>query len=342
MNRAQARRRILVLHVGPTASFIQHDVDTLGKHHEVRTVRVSQAAWALMRAVSDARWAEVILCWFGSVRFLPHLVAARALGRPVVVVAGGYDVANLPEIGYGNMRSGALRALGRAVFRLSDVVASLSASAAHETLVNARVPRERIRTVPCAFEADRMGRDLDPAAKAPIVLTVAGINASTLRRKGLLAVARTSRLLPEASFVVAGRYDSSSREAMQKAGGPNLHLPGFVTDAELDLLYRRAKVYFQPSLHEGFGCAVAEAMLYNCIPVVTRRFSLPEVVGPCGLYVEPDDPEGSARVLRRALTGEPPSSPMAPRDWIASQFPATRREEQLLGLLDQAVLRRLG
>jgi len=281
------------------------------------------------------RGADVLVCWFGSVRFLPYLLAARALGRPVVIVAGGYDLASLPEIGYGNMRPGPVRALGRLVFRLADIVACVSASAASEATAHAGVPRRRVRVIPNAFEIGGPGESVERAVKEPLVLTVAVIDSSTLHRKGLLTVARTSRLLPDTRFVVAGKFDQVARAAMVKAGGDNLVLPGYVSDVELEQLYRTARIYFQPSLHEAFGCAVAEAMLHDCIPVVTRRFALPEVVGHCGVYVEPDDPNGSADAIRNVLNGAGPSR--SPRERIVREFPASRRRDQLLALLDEVV-----
>ena len=334
MSQANRSLRVLLLHVGAPSSFIQRDIDLLRTCHKVRPVRVDRPG-AVAAALLAVRRADVVFCWFGSLRFLPWLVAARALGRPVVIVAGGYDLASLPEIGYGNMRPGVMCSLGRLVFRLADIVVCVSVSAASEATANAGVPGRRVRVIPNAFETERLGDTAEPAAKEPLVLTVAVIDPSTLRRKGLLTVARTSRLLPDTKFVVAGKYDPGARAAMVEVGGPNLVLPGYVSDAELDRLYRTARVYFQPSLHEAFGCSVAEAMLHDCVPVVTRRFGLPEVVGPSGVYVEPEDPAGSAEAIRSVLGGAGPS--LSPREQIVKRFPLSHRREQLLRLLDEVI-----
>jgi glycosyltransferase involved in cell wall biosynthesis len=162
------------------------------------------------------------------------------------------------------------------------------------------------------------------------------VDETTLTRKGLLTVARTSRLMPDVPFVIAGRCTPGARAQLVSEGGPNLTVTGFVSDEDLDGLFRRARVYYQPSLHEAFGCSVAEAMLYNCLPVVTRRFALPEVVGPCGLYVEPDDPEAAVPQLRRALAGAV-LLPERPRQRIRREYPSQRRREELADILDDVM-----
>jgi glycosyltransferase involved in cell wall biosynthesis len=277
---------------------------------------------------------DLVFCWFGSTRFLPVALLARTLGKPVVVVAGGYDVAAVPEIDYGNMRGGLARFLGRRLFRAASVVLPYSDSAAREARENAGVDSRKQQMIYLGFDPAQF--PLPPrAAKEPWVLTVAGVDESTIHRKGLLTVAETSRLMPDVAFVIAGRGEPKALEMLRRAGGPNLRLPGFVSETELSDLYARAKVYFQPSVHEAFGCSVAEAMLYNCVPVVTAAHSLPEVVGNCGYYVPPGDTAAMVATVRRALDHGLPPGCQEPRDRIVREFPASRRAEMLEAVIDR-------
>lgn len=61
---------------------------------------------------------------------------------------------------------------------------------------------------------------------------------------------------------------------------------GYVTDQELALLYSGAKATILPSLYEGFGLPVLEAMACGCPAVVANRASLPEVAGEAGIYID--------------------------------------------------------
>ena len=112
-----------------------------------------------------------------------------------------------------------------------------------------------------------------------------------------------------------------------------LEVAGFVSDESLDQLYARAKVYLQPSMHEGFGCSVAEAMLRNCVPVVAATGSLPEVVGRAGVYVDTDDPQMAADAVMRVLRGEVILEEN-PRSRILDKFQVERRRWRLLSLMD--------
>ena len=62
---------------------------------------------------------------------------------------------------------------------------------------------------------------------------------------------------------------------------------------------RRASVYVQASWHEGFGMAVAEAMLAGCVPVVRDAGAMPEVVGDAGVLIAGSEPEQIAEGVRR-------------------------------------------
>ena len=72
--------------------------------------------------------------------------------------------------------------------------------------------------------------------------------------------------------------------------GERVKLLGYIDDAQLARLYQAASVFLFPSLEEGFGIPVLEAMAGG-VPVVTSNVSsMPEVGGEAALYVDPQDP----------------------------------------------------
>jgi glycosyltransferase involved in cell wall biosynthesis len=76
---------------------------------------------------------------------------------------------------------------------------------------------------------------------------------------------------------------------------------GFVHDADLRALYSDARVYVCPSLYEGFGFTVLEAMACGTPVVCSSATSLPEVAGKAALYFDPHKPEEMAVQLRTAF-----------------------------------------
>ncbi len=64
-------------------------------------------------------------------------------------------------------------------------------------------------------------------------------------------------------------------------------------------------MYVQASRHEGFGLAVAEAMLAGCVPVVMDVTAMPEVVDGAGVLISSQEPEAVAAGVREALARGP-------------------------------------
>ena len=79
---------------------------------------------------------------------------------------------------------------------------------------------------------------------------------------------------------------------------------GYVPDAHLPGLYAGAAAFAMPSLYEGFGLPVLEAMAAGTPVVAADRAALPEVCGGAALLADPDDPEAFADALLRATGPE--------------------------------------
>lgn len=90
--------------------------------------------------------------------------------------------------------------------------------------------------------------------------------------------------------------------------GDRVVLTGFVPDAELPPLYGAAEAFLFPSLYEGFGLPVAEAMACGCPVITSTVSSLPEVAGAAGLLVAPESVaeirEAMARIVADAALRE--------------------------------------
>jgi glycosyltransferase involved in cell wall biosynthesis len=92
----------------------------------------------------------------------------------------------------------------------------------------------------------------------------------------------------------------------------------------------------QASRHEGFGLAVAEAMLAGCVPVVMNVTAMPEVVGDAGVFIDSQDPGDVARGVGRALELGPDAARRA-RERILTAFPMKRRRDGILRLVQDAL-----
>jgi glycosyltransferase involved in cell wall biosynthesis len=107
---------------------------------------------------------------------------------------------------------------------------------------------------------------------------------------------------------------------------------GSVSDENLVAYYQAAKVYCQLSYYESYGMAPAEAMLCECIPVVTHRGALPEVTGDVGFFVQYGDIEGTATAIKQALQSQ---NGKQARNRIIEKFSHQMREEQLVSIIEE-------
>jgi glycosyltransferase involved in cell wall biosynthesis len=175
-----------------------------------------------------------------------------------------------------------------------------------------------------------------PDEKERLALTVGAIDRGTLVQKGQLPFVQAARELPDVRFVFAGRWLDDAIEELRAAAPDNVEFTGWLSDAELHALYRRAAVYIQASRHEGFGLAVAEAMLAGCVPVVMNVTAMPEVVGDAGVLIDSQSPQEVAAGVRRALELGPDAVRSA-RGRILMAFPLERRSEGILRVVDETL-----
>ena len=164
---------------------------------------------------------------------------------------------------------------------------------------------ERIRVVP-------LGATPPAGASAPISrLAELGLNGNFVlqvgrieTRKNQAAALAAVERLEGVTLVVAGPEKDPELAAKLRAS-PRARVLGRVDQPTLELLYKRASAVVVPSLYEGFGLPVLEAMARGKVVVAAKASSLPEVGGDAALYFhDAADPEQLAKVLDVALNDE--------------------------------------
>jgi alpha-1,3-rhamnosyl/mannosyltransferase len=276
--------------------------------------------WNLIEA-ADPRW---------------HLLAARKAGSECDVllssnsyltplftrmpaVAIVYDLVTFEPSMRPNRRSTVIErlTLGPAVRRCKALLAISQATA---DALGARFPRAAGHTVVAPLGVTpAFANELDPAAADTLPQPGFVLAVGTLEpRKNLPRLVAAYTALDEElkrrhPLVVVGALGWETGETLDALHslGERCTLLGYVSDAALAELYRRCALFCYPSLGEGFGLPVLEAMAAGAAVLTSNVSSLPEVGGEAVEYADPHDVTSIADGLRKLLSDEPRRAELA-------------------------------
>lgn len=213
------------------------------------------------------------------------------------------------------------------------------------------IPLERIQTVyPCINEHfSNVIKD----EQTSMFRQKKGLNEGYILYMGTLEPRKNITTLLDAYALLRQKY--AVREKLVLAGGKgwlyeaifakvrqldmeaDVIFPGFVADSEQTLWYAAASAFAYPSLYEGFGLPVAEALAMGIPTVTSNVSSLPEAGSEVALCVDPHDVQAISEALYKSLndtTFRQQSQRMASS--IAQRFSAARMAEQTIAVYEQA------
>jgi glycosyltransferase involved in cell wall biosynthesis len=290
---------------------------SLPRRGRSRVVRVAQGAglarlgWALGRVAARERVDGL------------HVQYTAPLGYrgPLVVTVHDLGFLHVPESFPAGLRV-ALRVLvRRSVARASRVVTD-SEFSGRDIAARLAVPADRIAVIPLA--AGPRFRPLGDEETAPVlarhglrrgfVFSLGRLNRRKNLGRLLMAYGRLRGAgLADAPLVIGGKRDYGVEDVLRRARlsgeGASVRFMDLISDEDLPAFYSAAACFVYPSLFEGFGLPVLEAMSCGAPVVCSNRTALPELVQTAGLLVDPESvdalAEAVARVLGdRALAGE--------------------------------------
>ncbi len=259
------------------STFVTRDIKILKSENEV--AYFNPVNYSFFNLYNQIRENDLTFFWFASIRFFIPLLIAKTLKKKIIIVAGGYDVKKI--------ESGSMGLLWKSIIvkimlNLSDKVLAVSCSNRKEIIDNCKINPSKIEMVYHGFEEIKQ---INLSKKTDIALTIGYIDKLSFYRKGIDRFLKLAEILPEIEFHLIGNVTLNLN---------NIFIPNnVILHGHLDFgkekfigLLESAKIYIQFSKHESFGCSVAEAMQFGCIPIVSNNYALPEVVGNCGLIIK--------------------------------------------------------
>jgi len=193
----------------------------------------------------------------------------------------------------------------------SRAILTISSSVRDEIVSILKIPAERVAVIQPAVRDNLRSsppeHDADVLRKFNLVPGYALSVGIIEPRKNLpvliQAIAKLARNGSAPSLVLAGRPGWGMEQAQQAVRRYSLEgkvvFTGHVTDEELTALYRRARFLVQPSIYEGFGLPVLEAMTLGCPVIASNIPAHREILGDAGEYFSPSDSDDLVDRMQR-------------------------------------------
>ncbi len=143
--------------------------------------------------------------------------------------------------------------------------------------------------------------------------------------KGLKIFNELAYLLPDIPFTVVGETKIQIDKFINL--NPNVNVLGVQTSTQMKQLYQKNKFYFQGSRLEGLPNSVCEAMLCGCIPIGSKVFGIPDIIGNTGILF--DNENDLVQVKDFILSGIGDKDSKQARNRIISKFDISRRIEKI-------------
>lgn len=252
--------------------------------------------------------------------FFNYLVPQGLEGKSVITI---YDMVCMryPETMDDRNRSLLQRHL-RPSAEKADAIVTISEFSKSEIKELLGIPEERIFVAPCGtdtayyhpFENDeeevKAREKIKEKYNADRFLLYVGTLEPRKNIKTIVkAFEKASGNIPDVKLVLAGGVGWHSEETIAAIEGSpvkdRIVRTGYITQEEKRDLYRCARAFVYPSIYEGFGMPVTEAMACGTDCIVSDTSSLPEVTGDLSVKVSPSDIDGFAKAFEDMCSKEP-------------------------------------
>jgi glycosyltransferase involved in cell wall biosynthesis len=239
------------------------------------------------------------------------------------------------------------------VARRAELVLTYSEASRAEIADDLHVPLEQIDAVPLGPGADSGAEPTgEPELRSrlelgsgPVVLAVSALKEHKNVGRLIEALAVVRQTVPDAVVVVPANptplQAELERVAVRLGIAEAVVFPGWLSDSDLEGLYRCATCLAFPSLREGFGLPILEAMRRGLPVACSNTSSLPEVGADAVLYFDPYRVEEIATALSRLLTDSRLAAELASEGTVRQRsFTWRRTAEETLAAYERALSRR--
>lgn len=250
--------------------------------------------------------------------YSPDFLLPPTRARRKIVTVHDLSYVRVPECFPAPLLNYLNRAVPPSVAR-ADLVLADAASTQRDLADAYHVPLHKIQVLYSGVDA-RFRPDVSEESKARVRELTRGkpylLSVSTIQPRKNYArlveafgrIVNSQLAIDNLQLVIAGGRGWMYEQVFQAVERLGLRgrvlFPDFILDDDLPALYAGATLFVYPSLYEGFGLPVAEALACGAPVVSSNAASLPEVAGDAALYFDPRDVDAMTEAIRRALSDD--------------------------------------
>jgi glycosyltransferase involved in cell wall biosynthesis len=345
-----------IIHTYPVkVSFIKKDNKLLSKHFHVKEYlfRVQWKPVTVFKFISqliflsmNIKRSHALVTQFAGYHALLPALFGKLFGKPSILILGGTDCVAFPSIKYGNFRKAIQGLITKWSILLSSRLVPVHRSLVFNnyTYTNSDYSHQGyLYFVPAAVNIPWSevfngynSKDIKCIASktSNTFLTVTqSVRGSSFYRKGIDLVLAIAFEFPMFTFTIVG----SDNEELAKKASKNVNFIPPMAYTELVRIYSTHEFYLQLSMNEGFPNALCEAMLCECIPIVSDVAAMPFIVADTGFILYKKDIQELKETISEAVRKKTKMLSHRARHRISSSFTEEKRELELANLIRRLI-----
>ena len=347
--------KILYTYPGIKSTFVAKDIRLLSRQYQVNEyafdlTKKKLLLWELFKQkfaiLKNIFSTSVFIVKFGGYWSLLPVVFARVFAKKCIIITGGTDCVSFPKMAYGNFQNKTLGWFTSKSFQYAHHIIAL-----HDSMIQNDYSYDKcffkeqglkvhIPKLKTPYTVAHNGYDAEQWKKSNekkkgSFLTVAGGLGEERRRilKGIDSILQIAAQFPDNDFIIVGTNTDEIAEHPK-----NVILKPKSDAKELQLLYSQAEFYLQLSMSEGFPNSLCEAMLCECVPIVSNVASMPFIVGDSGFVLEHKDLSLLKTLIQKSLKSNTEELGKKARKRIADNFTEEKRAKDLIEAVNSVFL----
>lgn len=347
----QKADNLLYLHP-QLSTFIQKDIDILGKHFKLLTRGFSDkkplVPFNLIAQffflIIHIHKTKTTICRFAGYHTLLPVILGKFFRKNVFIILGGTECHSFPSIKYGAQSKGFYRHVInfslRNATRLLPVHESLmqckyeydpSGEPMQGCLVFCKNLKTPFTVIHNGYDQNRFhptNMERDPKTFITVVSTLDG---AEFYRKGIDLIIETAKTMPYCRFTVIGGAEKPKIQSTS-----NVRILPKIPNNQLNDLLNEHCFYLQLSLAEGFPNALCEAMLAGCIPIGSATFGIPDIIGDTGFILKRKSISDLSKIITQAMVSDLHLLSAKASNRIATHYPLQLREKSLIETINSS------